>query len=182
MLFIEGLRSFFERMSARTFYITVVSYLTLVFSLALLCIIALVLRTSALATTISDLNELREETRILREKAEQVQMQRTAVNEILSKEPDFKIASYFDDTLNSLQLIAKKGKTEIARTDREDNYQETELTAQIVDVNMKQITELLYAIEQTRRIYIKKVDIAKSKKGSSLELGIVIATLLPKTE
>ena len=80
------------------------------------------------------------------------------------------------------KLIAKKGKTEIARTDREDNYQETELTAQIVDVNMKQITELLYAIEQTRRIYIKKVDIAKSKKGSSLELGIVIATLLPKTE
>lgn len=182
MLFIEGLRIFFERMSARTFYIAMATYLSLVLALALLCIIALYVRTSTLASTNFDLNELREETRILREKAEQVQMQRTAVNEILSKDPDFKIASYFDDTLNSLQLIAKKGKTEIARTDREDAYQETELTAQIVDLNMKQITELLYAIEQTRRIYIKKVDIAKSKKGVSLELGIVIATLLPKTE
>ncbi len=114
---------------------------------------------------IHQLNELREETRVIKENAQQVQTQRDAVNEILSKDPDFKIASYFDELLNSLQLTAKKGKTETTRADREDNYQETELTAQIVDVNMKQVAELLHAIEQTRRIYIKKVDILKSKKG-----------------
>lgn len=48
---------------------------------------------------------------------------------------------------------------------------------------MKQLTELLYELEQKKRIYIKKLEIEKSKKtNNSIDVIITIATLLPKTE
>lgn len=129
------------------------------------------------------INELRDEARIIREKAQHVQDQRTAVDTMLAEDPDFKIGGYFNDLLTKLSLTDKKSSEELTQIDRDDNYRESELTAQLVAITMKQLTELLYEIEQKKRIYIKKLIIEKSKKADhSIEVLVTLATLLPKPE
>lgn len=140
-------------------------------------------RVTFLKKRISTINELREDARIIREKAQHVQNQRTAVDTMLAEDRDFKIGGYFNELLSKIVLTNKKSSEETSQLDREDNYRESELTAQLVDISMKQLTEMLYEIEQKKRIYIKKLEIEKSKKTSkSIDITITIATLLPKTE
>jgi hypothetical protein len=129
------------------------------------------------------INEQREEARVLREKMLQVQNQRTAVDGMLAEEPDFKIGGYVNLTLQKLKLTDKKRMEEATQVDREDNYRETEIAISMVDMNMRQLVELLHEIELKQRIYIKKLEIEKSKKQSgSLEVNLTIATLISKNE
>jgi hypothetical protein len=132
---------------------------------------------------IDNVNELREEVRTLRQNMLQVHNQRLAVNTMLAEEPDFKIAGYFSSLLDKLSLTDKKITEENTQTDREDNYRESELVASLAGINMKELTQLLYELEQKARIYIKKLDIEKSKKQpDALDVVINIATLLQKVE
>jgi hypothetical protein len=46
-------------------------------------------------------------------------------------------------------------------------------------MNMQNLVELLYAIEQKQRIYIKRLEIERSKKQpSSIDVQLAIATLI----
>ena len=48
-------------------------------------------------------------------------------------------------------------------------------------MNMKELTELLQAIEQNPRISTKRLEIIKAKKDSkTIDVQITITTLLPK--
>lgn len=130
---------------------------------------------------ISLLNSIREEARVIRENMVQVQTQRLRVYEMLQEEADFKIAGYFNNLLSSLHLSDNKKTEETSQIDREDNYRESELVASLTNMNMKQLAELLYELEQKKRIYIKKLDIEKSKKSKNqLDITLIIATLLHK--
>ncbi|HTM05983.1 MAG TPA: hypothetical protein VL201_01975 [Patescibacteria group bacterium] len=130
---------------------------------------------------ISLLNDMREEVRAIRQNMVQVQTQRSRVYEMLQEEVDFKIAGYFNDLLVKLNLFDNKKTEETSQIDREDSYRESELVASLTNMNMKQLTELLYELEQKKRIYIKKLDIEKSKKGKNqLDVTLIIATLLHK--
>jgi hypothetical protein len=130
---------------------------------------------------ISMLNGIREEVRVIRENMVQVQTQRLRVYEMLQEETDFKIAGYFNNVLNKLNLFDNKKTEETTQIDREDNYRESELVASLTNMNMKQLAELLYELEQKKRIYIKKLDIEKSKKSKKqLDVTLIIATLLHK--
>ncbi|RTL07205.1 hypothetical protein EKK58_03450 [Candidatus Dependentiae bacterium] len=127
------------------------------------------------------LNYVRQEARELREKMVQVQTQRSRVNTMLEEEADFKIAGYFNNVLINLHLIDNKKIEETSQINREDNYRESELITTLTNLDMKQITELLYEIEQKKRIYIKKLEIEKSKKNKNkLDVNLIIATLLHK--
>lgn len=127
------------------------------------------------------LNGIREEARALRQSMIQVQTQRARVNEMLQEEADFKIAGYFNNLLGSLNLIDNKKTEETSQIDREDNYRESELVVSLTNMNMKELAELLYQLEQKKRIYIKKLDIEKSKKNKNqLDIMLIIATLLHK--
>ena len=126
-------------------------------------------------------NGIREEARQLREKMIQVQTQRARVNDMLEEEADFKIAGYFNNLLTQLNMFDNKKTEETSQIDREDNYRESELIASLTKMNMKQITELLFELEQKKRIYIKKLDMEKSKKNKNLlDVTLIIATLLHK--
>lgn len=135
----------------------------------------------SLMNQLENVNELRQEARLILQKAHYVRVQRDDVDAMLSQDPDFKIGGYFDELLIRLQVKAKETQSDITQTDRDDQYREVELRARFVDMNMKQTTELLQAIEQNKRVYSKRLDIAYSKKSNLLDVEIVIATLLPKS-
>src|SRR5258708_38809466 len=74
-------------------------------------------------------NERSENVPIILQQAEQLTIQRKAVDETVSKDPNFKIQGYFKELLTSLQLADKnKDPFVINPNEREDDYREIELT------------------------------------------------------
>lgn len=127
-------------------------------------------------------NESREEIRTILTKQEQVQQQHKTVNALLAEDPNFKIGGYFKNILEKLNLTEKNKKYVTEPIEREDNYRETILNAEFVDMSMKELTELLSVIEQSARVYTKELEISKSKKTAhKINVKLVIGTLQPKS-
>jgi len=186
MVFLDKIRAFFDATDTKTFYHYMIGY-----SVGCLLLLGFMLyyfftTTSSRQKQIKQLNVKRAETvRTILESAQSIEQQRSAVEEILSQIPDFKIAGYFGALLIKLNLKNKEIKEAESTTtsDREDNYRETELNAKFEDMSMKELTELLQALEQNPRISTKRLEITKSKKKpKTIEVQIAITTLLPKIE
>lgn len=137
---------------------------------------------NSLHKKIDILNESREEIRTILTKEEQVQQQHKAVNALLAEDPNFKIGGYFKSILEKLNLTEKNKKYVTEPIEREDNYRETRLNAEFVDMTMKELTELLSIIEQSARVYTKELDITRSKRTAhTVNVKLIIGTLQPKT-
>lgn len=132
---------------------------------------------------ISRINRQREETRTILQKHALVKQQQAEVDAILAKDSSFRIKEYFTSVINELGLMnnATKPAEVTEPQDLTPNYAEIKLDASFSDINMKQLVELLYKIEQNERIYTKELVITKAQKGRSLDVTLVIATLQQKT-
>ena len=53
---------------------------------------------------------------------------------------------------------------------------EIKLDVSFGDINMKELVELLYKIEQNERVYTKDLKITKNLKKPSIDVSMVIAT------
>lgn len=131
---------------------------------------------------ISYVNSMRDEVRTILSKHEQIERQRKEVDEILSEEEDFNIVGYIESVITKLGLGANFKERTPSSIDREDNYREDMVKVALVDMNMKQLTELLNEIENNPRIFTTELEIIKSKKTPTIEVNVTIATLHPKTE
>lgn len=132
----------------------------------------------------NDINELREEIRKVIDKDQNVLGQRAEVNKMLAETPDFKIDGYFTELIAKFKLEANKTQTSVTYADRGDpEYREVLLNAKFDTMNMRQLCELLDAIEQTKRVYTKELEIVKSKKvPNTIDVNVTIATLQAKPE
>lgn len=174
---------YFESLEQRRFYIYTALFLTLLIGCATLIVIQYYSTVDYYTRQLNEINMLREEAQTVQEKYVQVQNQREAVDKILAEEPDFKIGGYFNQLLASLNIENKSTNITLTQIDREDNYRESELTVQFINFTMKELTLLLHAIEQKKRIYIKRLEITKSASNhNTIEVTLTIATLLLKTE
>lgn len=186
MMFIEKVRTFFDTMETKTFRYYVAGYGAACFLIFCGILYYFYTDTTTLQRKIKNLNRERvERVRAILESAQQIEEQRATVEAILSQNPDFKIAGYFKELLAKLNLKNKEIQEaeSTTTTDREDNYRETELNAKFEDMSMKNVTELLQALEQNSRISVKQLEITKSKKKpKTVEVQITITTLLPKIE
>lgn len=178
---LETIRSFLDKTPHKTLLLYAALYTGVIVMMAGIITYGYYYSIYESMNNLETINELRQEARLILQKAHYVRMQRDEVDAMLSQDPDFKIGGYFDEVLGRLQLKAKETQSDITQTDRDDQYREVELHARFVDMNMKQVTELLQAIEQNKRVYSKRLDIAYSKKNGLLDVEIVIATLLPKS-
>lgn len=125
------------------------------------------------------INEQREEVRELLTKAKQVKLLQTDAGRMIEQDEDFKIRDYFETLLQQLQIPrASVVEINITPVEHDAATREDILNAKLTDLDMKQLSELLEAIEQNKRVYIKELDIVKSKrKPRSLEVNITFATL-----
>ena len=124
-----------------------------------------------------------EQVLVILDASARVKQQQITIEDILSKETDFKIAGYFEDLLNKLGIRDKQISFEAGTTDLEGNYRKSELSAKFEDMTMKELTELLQDLEQKQRIATERLEITKSKKKpKTIEVNLTISTLLPKTE
>ena len=118
------------------------------------------------------------------EKNEQIKMQQKRAEEILAKDKQFKLKEYFETLLNTMQPQPNLKSDPITTKDLENlraqGYEEVGMDAELVNLNMKQLVDLLSALEQNERIDIKKLEITKSKQQPTIDVMLTIGTLQHK--
>jgi|GEM_PF-441787 len=184
MEFFKKIITYIQQLSQKNFYTYSGIYVGIIALLSLLLIIRYYRNAQYLVEQSNTVNEQRERVQLLLNDAQQVQKQKAEVNKMIEQEEDFNILAYFQSVLAENGLLEKNLVVinPVTRTDREDNYTEEEVKAQLTDLNMKQLTELLQKLEQNKRIYSKELEIVKKKKQhNTIEITITIATLVKKT-
>lgn len=123
------------------------------------------------------LNKQREEVRVILEKNARVQRQQAKVDAIISENKSFKIKDYFTTVVQSLNLANLVSKEpETSEEGLVPGYNEIKLDVSLSGLNMKQLTDLLYKIEQSERVYTKDLKITKNLRAPTIDVTLVIAT------
>ncbi|HJZ24088.1 MAG TPA: hypothetical protein VJ201_06545 [Candidatus Babeliales bacterium] len=183
MKLLDPIKSFINKTDLKTFYTYIIGYSATCVVLVVLIIVYYYSSTNALQKKIKNINATREEVLEILEKYALIKQQQLIVEEILAKDPNFKIAGYFKDLLLELNLKDKEVAEEITTTDLEENYRKSELSAKFEGMTMQDLTRLLEKIEQNPRVATNRLEITKSKKKpKTIEVGLAISTLLPKIE
>jgi hypothetical protein len=175
--------SYLGQQSKKQRYTWISAFVGICFLIISLMLYNLVSRTHGWEQKMVAINKLREETRTILARHEQMQQQKNKVNEILEKEKNFKIKEFFITLLQNVRLTPYLSKQAEVSEPREvtNDYEEISLTAQLSGVTMQQLVELLSKIEETERVYTKEIVINKSPTSPTLEVSLVIATLQAKT-
>lgn len=128
------------------------------------------------------INNERKTARLLLERHEMVKQQKNEVDAILAQDKTFKIKEYFLRVIAELHLQSKLSKdAEISEPqDLGNGYDEIKLDASFTGISMQELVELLYKIEQNNRIYTQELVITKASQGPTIDVALVIATLLPR--
>lgn len=117
---------------------------------------------------------------------EEVQQQKNIVDKTLKERKKFKLQHYFEHIVNKLKLQnnLKKHDPFVSNLEnlRSRGYSEVRVEASLVNLDTKQLVELLDEIEKNTIIYIKYLEITKSGKAPVIDVIITIATLQLDTD
>jgi len=147
-------------------------------------IIACVLILYIFSTTISSLKESlqdnykkEQETKQLLDRLQKVKKQSEEINSILEREPTFRIKNFYDDLLKKLNLESKQRRQADVSEEEvlKGRYTEVRLNSYLNGIDTRQLCDILQALEQKSRIYMKELVI--TKKDSLIDVNITIATL-----
>ncbi len=130
-----------------------------------------------LVTEIQELNTERTKMRKLFETYAQVRKQEVTVDKLLKENENFRI---YDQFTKILEKVIPNGSAirEKPTSELKGKYLEWTLTTNISMVDMKQICELLQAIEENPRLYTKELDITRSATAANkLDVRLAIGTL-----
>jgi len=181
MAYVEKFKAALDNLEEKTILTYCLAIVGIIFTLLLMMTIYYFYARHGWYTDIDELNQLRQNKvrRILAREA-QFQQQQKEARELLAKEPDFKLAGYLEKVLGELSL--KSTREEFApETDKGISYVESSIDFSLNGINMMQLVKLLQKFEENKRIYIKKLEIMRSKlTPHALEVNMTIATLLPK--
>lgn len=181
MEFLDKIQQYLSTIEQKRFFQYIAIFLGAIFLMIAGLLFQYYRSVSYLKSEISQLNEEREETRMLLDKAMQVKKEQKQIDAVLAQDENFKIVGYFEDLIGKLGLSSKKSAIEVTPSATEGNYQENVLQGKFVGMTMKEITELLQEIDLNKRIFTKELDISVSQKQPGfIDATIVIATLEPK--
>jgi len=181
MMILDPIKNFINKTDLKTFYFYLMGYGAACILLSTLLIFYYYHSVGNLKKKIKHINEYREQVLDILTEFEKIKQQQSIVEEILAKNPDFKIAGEFKEILGKLRLTDKEhGKGELSTVDLEDNYRKNELTTKFENISMQDLTRLLEEIEKNPRIATERLEI--NRKDHAIDVGLTISTLLPKTE
>jgi hypothetical protein len=182
MKFLEPIKTFFAKLDTKQFYIYVSIYGGGCLAVCILIIVYYYTSINSLQKNIKRTKGYRGEVHAIFEKYALIKQQQTIVEEMLARDPNFKIAETFGKFLTELHLTEKEDpRREINTTDLEENYRKIELSAKFENMTMQELTLLLEKIEQNPRIATNRLEITRSK-NQTIAVNLTISTLLPKIE
>lgn len=142
-------------------------------------------RTSHFKKEMNIINKNRERVKEILEKNELIKMQRARAEEILAQNKQFKLKQYIeDDLLKQLNLGANLKSDPVSINDLENlraqGYEEVRMVLDLININMKQLIDLLDILEHNNRIVLKKLEITKSKQQPTIDVTLTMSTLQHK--
>ena len=184
MEFLQKIRDFIYDLEEKDFY----KYLGIVVAILVLLVSFMMYRYYSKVTEYSQMieeaNDIRQgQVKVVLARLEKIKKQKEEADAILQKEEDFKILDYYTKLLQELRLSQYDKSTDVVQKDRGQKYRESELTAKLGGLDMKQLCELLEKLELKKRIKIRNLEIRRSKKRPrSIDVDLIISTLLPKVQ
>ncbi len=133
-----------------------------------------------LTESLDDLNSKREEIKKLLTSYKALEQEQKNVDSIITKDPDFNLAAYFENLLQSFKVKQSKKVAIISRATKANNYIEEIASADLVEIDMKTLTEIIQELDSNNRITIQKLDITKTM-ATTVNVSIDVATLLKKS-
>jgi hypothetical protein len=181
MSFTESIRNFFSSKSRRELHIYYAVFVGALVVVAGIIMYSHFKAVAKLTTELKKVNKLRAATQEILVKNKEVLAQQETVKAILAEEPNFYIGQYFTDLLRAQNLQSNLTREpERSESDIGNGFTEHKLAVTFSKLNMKQLTELLFKIEQNQRVYTKELKIIKNIKDGLLDVTLIIATLEPQ--
>jgi len=181
MELMEKIYAYINNLDEKRFYQYVIGFLCAIGLLMLLVMFQYYRSFRKLKTQIEQINETREQVRIILDKGQIVKKEQREIDALIAKDENFKIAGSFEDLLAKLGLSNKKDSLEVTTPEQVGKYREEVLTAKFSGMTMKELTELLQELELNKRIFTKALEITTSQKmANSIDVTLTIATLEPK--
>jgi hypothetical protein len=181
MQFLENIKLRIAQFDEKTFLAYMVGFL-----LSILLIVAGIFyyyysAVADLNDQLIELNTKRSEMRILFELQARVKKQEAEVKKMLSEDTGFIIAQEFQKICTTLSLQPAKEPVQ-GESSQFGQYTEYTLATRFENIDMKQVCELLEALEAVKRIYTKSIDITRTQSTpAKLNVTLVIGTLLTAT-
>jgi hypothetical protein len=139
---------------------------------------------SFLQKELKRVNRDRIRARELLEQHNLVEEQKAVVDKVLSEEKSFKILEFANNIMQTTGLQRKLAKPlELSEPqDLGNNYNELKIEMNLSGMSMQELVDLLYnKIQNNNKIYTKELGITKSSQSPTLDVTLVIATLVRKT-
>ena len=128
---------------------------------------------------ISSLNKERVRTQKIISLRSLLKSERQDADLLLNEDKNFRLLDYFNILMKEIGLVPSSDPQVAAPRDLDMGYNEIELTALFININMKQLVVLLENIDKNKRIYTKELVIDKSQKTPTIDIKLTIATLEP---
>lgn len=180
MMVFDSLKDFIHSLDKKEFK----RYISLYIGVCLLLIVAILVRHVYLLQeyekNMLQLNNIRREVQKVFTKFQQVEHQKNKIDALLKKEK-FYIQKYFQDVLQKVGLYQKTSE-KLTKQKLENGYTEESLQVNLAGLNTKDLCELLQAIEQEQRVYVKHIEITPVLSSRIINVTMSIATLIPKGE
>ncbi len=115
--------------------------------------------------------------KILRD-AKLVKAQQQQVDEILSKDKDFRIGGAYESVIRKSNLAGKPVDTSDPTTGESlSGKNEVHITSHLKGLSMKEVTDFLAQIAQVPQLYTKDLTIKRTAGRSTVDIDITVATL-----
>lgn len=112
-----------------------------------------------------------------------VKQQQEQVNEILTRNKNFRPIQAYQEVIAKLNLEKFQAEKPVqSQGNTIDNKTELELKVSLASVNMKQLTDLLYSLSQVEQMYPKILTVKKNPNTQTVDVDLIMATLEPAVE
>lgn len=181
MNFLKPIELWITSLSKKEFQRYAIAYFLSVMAIVVLLVFWQSSKTQAIKNKIRQTNTLRVKAREILTEDQAVQNQKKLVDSTLKERKNFKLQHFFGVIVKQLQLQnnLKKSDPFVSNLEqlRSSGYSEVRVEASLVNLNTKQLAELLEEIEKNPIIYVKYLEITKSGKAPAIDVLITIATL-----
>jgi hypothetical protein len=181
MNFLKPIEQFVTSLSKKEFQRYAIIYVLSVIVLIGLLIFWQSSRANTIKKKITQTNSQRLTVREILTEDQEVQHQKKLVDSTLKERKNFKLQHFFGLIVKQLQLQnnLKRSDPFVSNLEqlRSSGYSEVRVEASLVNLNTKQLAELLEEIEKNPIIYVKYLEITKSGKAPAIDVLITIATL-----
>lgn len=127
---------------------------------------------------IAQLDTWRKQTQTILRDAKIVKAQQQQVEEILSKDKDFRIGKAYESVIRKGGFAGKLIDQSNPTTGESiSGKTEVQITSRLNGLSMKEVTDLLVLIAQIPQLYTKEVTIKKTPGRPTVDVDITVATL-----